>query len=350
MTLRSIRLAVPAMMLSLALAGCVTLPTSSGKLEQEAADNARMLFLVSEALKANMSVVLVADLTPHKSLGDAEGMKQWTSRVIWTHETRPEVAFSRQFQNNALQRDPKTTYLFKAFEVHILPPGKYLLTGGDDYKFDASLGQLGARAGKPGSGQGAGGTAYLSPETYREYYVEQAWKDATTHTQTGTQRVCTTVHRASGNCVAWADQQYTETSQGSAAGYYNQTDSRDIPALKVSARVPPAQALASFTLQGGQLVLAQRTHLKTPSYRLRQSACRKVEAEKVECPLEDFTVYTLPAPMDFTRDYLSRPSVGATDAQRQLLSRMVPMQITPLGRQGRADPVWGTPISLPKGQ
>ena len=46
------------------------------------------------------------------------------------------------------------------------------------------------------------------------------------------------------------------------AGYYEQTDSR-IPAIKV-ARIPPAQALASFTLKGGQL-LSQRMHLKTPS-------------------------------------------------------------------------------------
>ncbi|MFX8681147.1 hypothetical protein ABTM69_21070, partial [Acinetobacter baumannii] len=80
--------------------------------------------------------------------------------------------FGRKFQNNALQRDPKTTYLFKAFEVHVLPPGKYLLTGGDDYWLTARLDQLGAKAGAAGAGRGASGTVSLAPETYREFYTE----------------------------------------------------------------------------------------------------------------------------------------------------------------------------------
>lgn len=348
MTLPRPRFVFSALASALILSGCVTQPLSSGKHEKEQADYAKTLFVIGEALKANMAVVLVADLTPHKSLGNAEGMTQWTSNVIWTHQAKPEIAFGRKFQNNALQRDPNTTYLFKAYEVHILPPGTYLLTGGDDYRLNANLGQLGAKAG--GSSAGKGPIATLSPETYREFYTEMNWKDATNQTQIRTEQYCTTVHRASGNCVAWGQQQYNETSQLSPGGYYQETDSRDIPALKVQVRLPPKQALASFTLQGGQLVLAQRTHLKTPSYQLRQAGCRQVASEKVECPIDDFTVYTLPAPMDFTRDYLARPSVGVTEEQQKLLSRMVPMQITPLGRQGAADPIWGTPISLSKGR
>jgi hypothetical protein len=304
--------------------------------------------VISEALKANMAVVLVADLTPHKSLADAEGMSKWTSNVLWTHQDRPEIVFGRKFQNNALQRDPKTTYLFKAFEVHVLPPGKYLLTGGDDYWLNARLDQLGAKAGAAGAGRGASGTVSLAPETYREFYTEMNWKEATTHTQTRTEKYCTTVHRASGHCVAWGERQVTDSTPGMGAGYYQDTDSRDIPALKVQVRVPPRQALASFTLEGGQLVLSQRSYLKTPSYQFRQAGCRKVAAEKVECPLEDFTVHTLPVPMEFTRTYLASRA-NLTPDQEKLMARLVPMQVTTLGRQGAADPIWGTPISLRKG-
>lgn len=344
MTLQRSRFVLSALAGALILTGCVSQPMSSGKLEKERADYAKTMYVIGEALKANMAVVLVADLTPHKSLGDAEGMTKWTSNVVWTNQAKPEIAFGRKFQNNPLQRDPETTYLFKAYEVHILPPGTYLLTGGDDYRLNANLGQLGAKA---GAGAARGPIATLTPETYREFYTEMNWHEGTSQTQTRTEQYCTTVHRASGNCVAWGQQQYDETSQVTRAGYYQQTDSRDIPALKVQVRVPPKQALASFTLQGGQLVLAQRTHMKTPSYRLRESGCRKVASEKVECPVEDFTVYTLPAPMEFTRDYLARPSVGVTEDQQKLLSRMVPMQIKTLGRQGAKDPIWGTPISMP---
>lgn len=347
MTLQRPCFVLPTLVLALGLSGCAA-PPSSGQLEKEEAEQAKTLWVISEALKANMAVVLVADLTPHKSLADADGMSKWTPNVVWTHEDKPEIVFGRKFQNNALQRDPKTTYLFKAFEVHVLPPGKYLMTGGDDYRLNAQLDQLGAKAGATGSGRGTLGTATLSPETYRQFYTEMNWKEGSTHSQSRIEKYCTTVHRASGNCVAWGERMVTDSTPGMAAGYYQDTDSRDIPALKVQVRVPPRQALASFTLEGGELVLSQRSHLKTPSYQFRQAGCRKVAAEKVECPLEDFTVHTLPPPMEFTRNYLAtRANLNAE--QEKLMARLVPMQVTTLGRQGAADPVWGTPISLRKG-
>ena len=153
---------------------------------------------------------------------------------------------------------------------------------------------------------------------------------------------------ASGACVSWGEQQYNETSAGMPAGYYEQTDSRDIPAIKVQARIPPTQALASFTLKGGQLVLSQRMHLKTPSYKFRQPACRAVDPKMIECPLEDLTVYTRPAPMEFAQQLIAR-RVNVSDKHREMLSGMQPMQITPLGRQGMEDPIWGVPLSLGKG-
>mgnify|MGYP006874156613 FL=1 len=252
--------------------------------------------------------------------------------------------YKRQFQNNSLKRDKAETYLFRAFEVHILPPGKYLLTGGDDYKLNALLDQVGAPRGAVGSGRGANGTAYLSPELYREFYKETNWHEGSTGSQLKTRTVCTAVHRGSGACVAWGEEQYTETTPGVQAGYYEDTAYRDIPAIKVQARIPPKQALASFTLKGGQLVLSQRMHMKTPSYQYTQSGCRAVDPKMIECPLENLTVYTWPAPMDFAQKLFSQRT-NISDPQREMLSRMIPMQITPLGKQGMQDPVWGVPLS-----
>ena len=349
MTLPRPRLALSLLTLTLALSGCVNMPSSNGYGTRDDPRYGQLLDLINEALKSDMAVVLVADLMPHATLKDALTMTQWTPTVIWMHEKAPQVTFSRKFQTNALKRDPKETYLFQAFEVHILPPGKYLLTGGDDYKLNALLEQVGAPGGKVGSGRGANGTAYLSPELYREFYRETNWRDATYGTETKTRKVCTAVHMASGACVSWGEQQYSETTQLGAAGYVEQTDSRDIPAIKVQARIPPQQALASFTLKGGQLVLSQRMHLKTPSYKYRQSACRAVDPKMIECPLEDLTVYTRPAPMEFTQKYIERLA-NVSDEHRKLLSTMIPMQITPLGKQGMEDPVWGVPLSLRKGK
>ncbi|HEY9273036.1 hypothetical protein [Achromobacter sp.] len=349
MTLTRPRLALSALTLTLALSGCAPHPFLSAEGTRNDPRYAQLLDLIDAALKDDMAVVLVADIMPHRSLGDALEMTKWTSRVIWMFEKDPRITFSRGFETNSLQRDKKTTYLFQAFEVHILPPGKYLLTGGDDYKLNALLEQVGAPSGKVGSGRGANGTAYLSPELYREFYRETNWRDATYGTETKTRKVCTAVHMASGACVSWGEQQYSETTQLGAAGYVEETDSRDIPAIKVQARIPPQQALASFTLKGGQLVLSQRMHLKTPSYKYRQSACRAVDPKMIECPLEDLTVYTRPAPMEFTQKYIERLA-NVSDEHRKLLSTMIPMQITPLGKQGMEDPVWGVPLSLRKGK
>lgn len=211
--------------LLLCLSGCVSELDSGAYGSMDDPRNAQMLDLVDQALKGNMAVVLVADVMPHKSLSDALTMTQWTPTAIWEYEKDPKVTFGRKFQTNALQRKPDETYLFKAFEVHILPPGKYLLTGGDDYQIHGLLDQVGARGGPPGSGHGANGTAYLSPELYREYYREEVWKDATYGSEIKTEKVCTAVHVASGACVSWGEQQYTQTTQGSQAGYYQQTDS-----------------------------------------------------------------------------------------------------------------------------
>lgn len=349
MTLPRPRFALSLLTLTLALSGCVNIPSSDGYGTRDDPRYGQLLDLINEALKADMAVVLVADLMPHASLKDAMTMTQWTPTVIWMHEKAPQVTFSRKFQTNSLKRDPKETYLFQAFEVHILPPGKYLLTGGDDYKLNALLDQVGAKRGPEGSGRGANGTAYLSPELYREFYRQQAWRDATTHTETKTRQVCTAVHMASGACVSWGQQQYSETTAGMPAGYYQETDSRDIPAIKVQARIPPKQALASFTLQGGQLVLSQRMHLKTPSYKFRQQSCRAVDPKMIECPLEDLTVYTRPAPMEFTQKFIAQRTNLSAEHQA-LLAKLQPMQITPLGKQGMEDPIWGVPLSMDKGR
>lgn len=349
MTLPRTRLALSTLALSIALSGCASPSLMSDEGTRDDPRYAQLLDLIDEALKSGMAVVLVADLTPHPTLGDALAMTKYTTRAIWMNEAAPQVTFSRSFQTNSLQQDTKMPHLFKSFEVHILPPGKYLLTGGDDYKLNALLDEVGAQKGPVGSGHGANGTSYLSPELYREFYKQTTWQDASYGTQTKTRSVCTAVHAASGACVSWGEQQYSDTTQTSAAGYREDTKYRDIPAIKIQSRIPPKQALASFTLKSGQLVLSQRMHLKTPAYQYKQSACRAVDPKMIECPLEDLTVYTRPAPMEFSKKLIAqRKNVSAE--HQQLLSRLEPMQITTLGKQGMEDPVWGVPVSMRKGK
>lgn len=207
MTLPRTRLALSTLALSIALSGCASPSLMSDEGTRDDPRYAQLLDLIDEALKSGMAVVLVADLTPHPTLGDALAMTKYTTRAIWMNEAAPQVTFSRSFQTNSLQQDTKMPHLFKSFEVHILPPGKYLLTGGDDYKLNALLDEVGAQKGPVGSGRGANGTSYLSPELYREFYKQTTWQDASYGTQTKTRSVCTAVHAASGACVSWGEQQ-----------------------------------------------------------------------------------------------------------------------------------------------
>lgn len=86
--------------------------------------------------------------------------------------------------------------------------------------------------------------------------------------------------------------------------------------------MPVDKARASFTLQGGQLLLAPRMHLKPPGYKYQHSKCRAVDPQKIECPLDNLTIYTWPAPMSFTQNLIEQRSLS--EKHRQLLSRLHP--------------------------
>ena len=70
MTLPRPRLALSLLTLTLALSGCVNIPSSNGYGTRDDPRYGQLLDLINEALKADMAVVLVADLMPHASLKD----------------------------------------------------------------------------------------------------------------------------------------------------------------------------------------------------------------------------------------------------------------------------------------
>ncbi|KAJ8136746.1 hypothetical protein OY671_010041, partial [Metschnikowia pulcherrima] len=59
----------------------------------------------------------------------------------------------------------------------------------------------------------------------------------------------------------------------------------------------------------------------------------------IECPSEDSTVYTRPAPMEFAQKYSAQRTSSAEHQASSAKSQ--PMQITPSGKQGMEDPIWG---------
>ncbi|MGV8546905.1 hypothetical protein ACV35P_35120, partial [Pseudomonas aeruginosa] len=69
---------------------------------------------------------------PHHTLSGVQTITQWAQAPLLECVMDPKMTFRRKVQRNALQRNADDTSLFNASEVHILPPGKFQLTGGDD--------------------------------------------------------------------------------------------------------------------------------------------------------------------------------------------------------------------------
>ncbi len=117
-----------------------------------------------------------------------------------------------------------------------------------------------------------------------------------------------------------------------------------MPSIKVQARLPVDKALASFTVQGGQLLLAPPHAPEDPRLQVPAVEVPGDRSEEDRMPIGNLTVYTWPAPMDFSQSLIAQRALS--DKHRQLLSRLQPLQITPLRKQGMEDPVWGVPLSL----
>lgn len=169
--------------------------------------------MIDEATREGMSVVLVPALMPNKSVTD---LSSYSHRVIFKNKDVPGIAYMQAFANNDLEKIKEAVYLWDFLEVNIVPPGTYLLSGGIDYKIDSTLAQIKAPKGQPAASPL--GSVNLSAVLYRRFVKENYWRDASYADKTYTQNVCSAVHMASGQCVGWTEQQYSQREMVSDAG------------------------------------------------------------------------------------------------------------------------------------
>ena len=150
------------------------------------------------------------------------------------------------FANNDLEKIKEAVYLWD-FEVNIVPPGTYLPSGGIDYKIDSTLAQIKA-PGQPAASPL--GSVNLSAVLYRRFVKENYWRDASYADKTYTQNVRSAVHMASGQCVGWTEQQYSQREMVSDAGWAEGTKIEDVPSIAASAdtRTPMPRCPSPFSL------------------------------------------------------------------------------------------------------
>ncbi|EPM1620505.1 hypothetical protein L4P92_001662 [Pseudomonas aeruginosa] len=301
----------------------------------------QLLNMIDEATREGMSVVLVPALMPNKSVTD---LSSYSHRVIFKNKDVSGIAYMQAFANNDLEKIKEAVYLWDFLEVNIVPPGTYLLSGGIDYKIDSTLAQIKAPKGQPAASPL--GSVNLSAVLYRRFVKENYWRDASYADKTYTQNVCSAVHMASGQCVGWTEQQYSQREMVSDAGWAEGTKIEDVPSIKLQAQIPDAYAPLSFTIQPGQILLSDRFHLKTPAVSYDRKTCKAVDTQNIKCALQDIQVFMRPAPMELTKRFIDREQPRLDETGRQVLARIQPMKTEILGEAGMEDLTWGLPVSL----
>lgn len=92
--------------------------------------------------------------------------------------------------------------------------------------------------------------------------------------------------------------------------------------------MPISKVLASFNVQSGRLLLTPCACLKTPDYKYQQLKRRTIGPRKIECPLENLTVYIWSVSVNFSQSLAIQRALS--DKHQQLLPGLRPLQITPL--------------------
>jgi len=161
--------------------------------------------------------------------------------------------------SNDLKKIKDTVYLWNSLEVHIVPPGTYLMSGAIDYKINSSLSPVAAAKGLPQVT--APGSVNLSAVLYRQFVKETYWRSASYVDKTSKQNVCSAVHVASGRCVSLREQQYTTREKISDAGWTEGTNMKDVQSIKLQVQISDVYAPVAFIIQPGHIMLSDRFHL-----------------------------------------------------------------------------------------
>lgn len=274
-------------------------------------------------------------------------LPQFTARMYWKHDKDPKQHYMPEFSSNTLENKP-AAYLWEVLELHIVQPGTYRLTSAESYRINATLATLPKPAATASETDGVQGRVRLEPVTYRQLYLNKEWSPPGSTNERHTRQVCTSVQVVSGNCMAYAEQEYW--TQKHLSGFWQEvTRERDVPAVRVQAGIPMEAAPLAFTIKPGQILLSDRFMVVEDGVDYAgPDKCQDINANTRDCLLRRFTVHVKPGPINAVRTYISVKSSRLTAAQKKLMARLEPMPVQVLGRTGTPDPLLGTPVSLRK--
>ena len=192
------------------------------------------------------------------------------------------------------------------FEVHLIPPGTYLLNGAENYRLNTRVAKLKPLGTTDEVSKDIGATR-LADVDYRFYSWKKVWVPPGVLTDQHSQQVCISVHVASGNCVAWGTQNY-ETSRPTEGYWDDRIVPEDIPAVRIRRSSPRPTRTGLHCPRRADP--AQPLHCcRRRRYRFNANDCAPVD-KLTGCALRRFRVHHQPAPLEAARkhiNYLARP-------------------------------------------
>ncbi|WP_164275569.1 hypothetical protein [Stenotrophomonas sp. B1-1] len=266
----------------------------------------------------------------------------FSARVSWQHKDVPSQGYVQLFNTNELETGPQRTVLMDVFEVHLIPPGTYLLNGAENYRLNTRVAKLKPLGDKDEVSKDIGATR-LADVDYRFYSWKKVWVPPYTATDQHSRQVCTSVHVASGNCMSWGTQNY-QTSEAREGFWEDRIVPDTIPAVRIQAVIAKAHAPLAFTAREGQILLSPFIVAGDGDVDFNGSDCAPVQ-NVTGCALRRFTVHYQPAPLDAARKHIAITSQGLNAKQRKVLERMEAMQLQVLGPSAPADPALGLGVS-----
>ncbi len=266
----------------------------------------------------------------------------FSMRVSFQHKDIPSQGYVQLFNTNELESGPQRTVLMDVFDVHLIPPGTYLLNGAENYRLNTRVSRLKPLGTRDEVSKDIGVTR-LADVDYRFYSWKKVWVPPYTAIDQNSQQVCTSVHVASGNCMSWSTQTY-ETARVLEGYWDDKIVPEDIPAVRIQAVIAKAHAPLAFTAREGQILLSPFIVAADGDVDFNANDCAPVD-NLTGCALRRFRVHYQPAPLDAARKHIAITSRGLNAKQRKVLERMEAMQLQVLGPSAPSDAVLGQGVS-----
>jgi len=196
---------------------------------------------------------------------------------------------------NLASKDDPTIIVYQAdepiiYSVRVVEPGTWTASG---MRIDIRAGQMPDARLKRQVNAGGFGKVKFTIRDFPEQIKEAKWAAPTFRARDITQDVCLIVHVVTGACVSWGEEVVDRVSEVvSSGGWYDVMRTVQRPGIEVA--IQPAEALASVTVEAGEVLLLDGLYFKPPGIQFVDE-CIQVGGQSMSCELNSIEYQVWPS-------------------------------------------------------